>query len=117
MAETEQDKLLDDIFGAARDAAPDMPPALMDRILQDAERMQQAPAPVAAPKAPRGWRRLVQEFGGWPSLTGLAAATLAGVWIGYSGTVQDYVWPGSDTGYDVVDLLPSFTQLIAEGDA
>lgn len=85
MTMTGDDKILDTAFDAAR--TPDMPPSerLMDRIMLDADSVLADMAPVATPKpAPtKGFGAiLLDAIGGWPSFSGLAAATVAGVWIG-----------------------------------
>ena len=77
------DDMLDDLFAkvSAERATPD--DALLARVLADAAVVQ---AGFAAPRpaAPaRGlWGRMMDTIGGWPSLGGLTAATVAGVWIG-----------------------------------
>ena len=84
MTMTNDDKMLDAAFDAAR--VPDVPAAegLLDRIMMDAD----AVLAQGTPAAPRAKASLGAAFldmiGGWPSLSGLAAATVAGVWIGVS---------------------------------
>lgn len=125
------DDLLMQIFAEARAAEPPVPEALMARVLADA--VAEAPAPCAAPvTAPRmapqttqavapprpapsrpiaGWfDRLSAYLGGRGALAGMAAAGLAGVWIGFAQPVAlpfdvlafDAL---SDTG--TVDLFPA----------
>lgn len=84
--QSKDDLALDQFFSAARksDLAPDA--ALIARVLMDADRVQglhaYKPAAVAAlGGAGTGWLGMI---GGWPSLSGLAAATVAGVWIGFA---------------------------------
>ena len=113
MTMTERDPL-DDFFEAGRAdrAAPD--PALMARILADAEA-------VAAARAAPGPRRegrlsaVLRGIGGWPALAGLATATAAGVWIGIA--MPDVTSPFvAGAGYDLNDLLPGYgTDLLVEG--
>jgi len=83
MTEHDLDALL---AAAAKDAAQAPSGDLMARVLADAEAMQ----PQAASLAPAPRRGvlagIVSALGGWPSLGGLAAATVAGVWIGFSAT-------------------------------
>ena len=83
---TEMDRndevMLDDLFDAARrDRRAQPETALMSRVLADAEKLQPRPA---APEPARGqfWPGLLRALGGWPSMAGLATATLAGLWIG-----------------------------------
>ncbi|MBR9844401.1 MAG: hypothetical protein GYB25_14675 [Rhodobacteraceae bacterium] len=84
-----QDQELDALFAAARDDAAQAPSSdLMARVLADAEAMQPKPAaPVVRPQSRGGLvSGILSAIGGWPSLGGLAAATVAGVWIGFSAT-------------------------------
>jgi len=86
MAEHDEQGDLGRYFEAARARAPRPSPALMDRIAADAEMVQEgfgaARAAQGEGAAPGLLRQLYHVLGGWPSATGLAAATLAGVWIG-----------------------------------
>ena len=76
------------LAAAAKDAAQVPSGDLMARVLADAEAMQPQPAGLAAGPAPRRGMLagIVSALGGWPSLGGLAAATVAGLWIGFSAT-------------------------------
>jgi hypothetical protein len=84
-----QDHDLDALFAAAaRDAAQDVSPELLARVLADAEAMQPEAAvlPTRQARQRRGFGGIIAALGGWPSLGGLAAATVAGVWIGFAAT-------------------------------
>ena len=86
---TVQDHGLEALFeAAAQDAAQSPSPDLMARVLADAEAMQpRAAAPVVRAGRRGGvLNRVVAALGGWPSVGGLAAATVAGIWIGFSAT-------------------------------
>lgn len=75
------DDMLDDLFAQAR--RQDVSPSddLIARVLADAVAVQ--PSPVAQVGTEAGlWTRIMDAIGGWPALSGLAAATVAGVWIG-----------------------------------
>lgn len=78
------DLMLDALFAAAKDdsnaqASPD----LMARVLSEAETIQAGfAAPIIATPQMGFWSRLVRALGGWHSISGLAMATVAGVWIG-----------------------------------
>lgn len=75
----QRDDMLDDIFAQARAQAPQPGDALMARVLEGAV----PPAsPAHCPRRQGLWARLSDSLGGWPALGGLAAATVAGVWIG-----------------------------------
>ena len=55
---------------------PQVPDALMARVLTDGLAMQPGPGGVAAAAPRRGW--LAGLLGGWQSVGGLVAATCAG---------------------------------------
>ncbi|TCL10168.1 hypothetical protein BXY66_2237 [Shimia isoporae] len=82
----EDEALLDSLFAAAKDdAAADPTPDFMARVLADAEAAMPVSNPVAqAAEVPRASfvAKAVALLGGWQSVSGLAAATVAGVWIG-----------------------------------
>lgn len=78
---TDRDDALDDLFAAARGAEDwEMSEALTARIMADAA--AEMPRPAAAPVRRGPWAALVAALGGWPAVSGLAAATVAGVWLG-----------------------------------
>ncbi len=82
---TERDDL-QDWFDAAR-SEREAPPALMARVLADAEALTDAREAAARPavSAPVRGNRLRQIFatiGGWPAAASLAVATVAGIGIG-----------------------------------
>jgi len=73
------------LFAAVRTAAPEPSTALYERVLADASRVatEQARVPRAADRA-GGWLAgLWAALGGWQGGTGLAAATVAGLAIGF----------------------------------
>lgn len=84
------DDMLETLFqGAKADSRADPDPDFMARVLEDALALQPALAEIAAP-APRGSliSRLVGALGGWQPAAGMVMATLAGVWIGFSGVTM-----------------------------
>ncbi len=105
------DDMLEDFFEAARaEARRPAPAPLVARVVADAVR--EAPAPRAARRPSLGnrRRRLLDTLGGWPSAAGLAAATLAGFWLGFSAPaavepVSTLLHGAADI--DVAALLPS----------
>ncbi|MEQ8895753.1 MAG: hypothetical protein RID23_01590 [Roseovarius sp.] len=122
MDEPENTDPLKAFFDAGKAARPEPSDALMARIMADADREQaeraKAPAPVRTPRRGRlAW--LAGALGGWPAMTGLAAATVAGLWIGVSapagltGIAQDVI-AGNDEAY-LIDLDPDATFVLAEG--
>lgn len=79
-AETEA---LEALLDAARAHPPEVPEALMARVLADADGLQ--PNGDARQVArPSVRERLADLLGGWQGMGGLVAAACAGVWIGWS---------------------------------
>jgi len=127
MAEHQADKqnmddLLDDLFAEAKeDDQARVTDDFMARVLADAEALQ--PAPVFA--APAAQRRILlqlifETIGGWQGTGGLVAATMASVWIGFSGTdlltvegLQAVV--SGDTDFYLSDLGGDFSIEFEEG--
>jgi hypothetical protein len=76
---------LDILFAAARRAEPDPSPDLMARIIEDALKVQADSASPGKVTHRRGWTAHLRDaIGGWPAISTLAAASVAGVWIGAS---------------------------------
>lgn len=105
----DNNEMLDALFAAARtDDRAAARPELLAKVLADAEAMQPNFEPLTR-REPEGDRKsssifaqLVGALGGWPSLTGLAAATVAGIWVGFAA---------------VPDVLPSgIAELIGAAD-
>ncbi|MBN8290371.1 hypothetical protein JI664_00170 [Rhodobacter sp. NTK016B] len=91
---------LDALFAEARDDAPEpLPAQFRDRLL--------GAALAAQPERPvSGWlirlRGMLADFGGGPSLAGVGAAGIAGLWIGIAapGPTADLVtsfWQGASS--------------------
>jgi len=112
---------LDDLFALARRAAPEPSAALLARVLADgeAELAARAPAQPQPRGAPPGgiaigalWADLLAVVGGWRAVGGLATATLAGVWIGFSGAAglsvaaTEFLTGSSAETLGTVNLLP-----------
>lgn len=110
---------LDILFNAARKSAVAPSNDLMQRILADADATM--PRAHAAPQKtatkPGVFATLWSAIGGWPAAVGMAAATLAGVWIGFSQPAgldlltQSYL--GIDSDYSI--LAPDFSSGTWEG--
>ncbi|MGB2358579.1 MAG: hypothetical protein ACPH79_08940 [Paracoccaceae bacterium] len=77
------DDELDDLFATARQAVPAPSAALVERIV-DAAQQQSAvySQPIKQSVALPWWRQLWRDIGGMPSLVGLTAAGIMGVWVG-----------------------------------
>jgi hypothetical protein len=86
MATEPEDARLDALFAAAREAETPGDD-LVARVLADAAMVQAAARPAPAPSpAPvqRGgvWAGILSALGGWPGLSGVTAAGVAGLVIG-----------------------------------
>ncbi|WP_370231323.1 hypothetical protein [Cognatishimia sp.] len=83
----EMDALLDDLFAEAKEAPEaQVSDDFMARMLAEAEAHQPKPADLAAAPPARGfWASLFDTLGGWQGTGGLVAATMASVFIGFSG--------------------------------
>lgn len=111
---------LEDLFAAARGASEVPGDALMERIMRDS--VGEMPRPEAGTVQPRGrLSNALRLIGGWPAAAGLAAATIAGVSIGF-GTPEvldtlsgGYFLADGGATYDLDDLLPSYGDLLGEG--
>lgn len=117
------DAELDRLFAEASDAGAVPSADLLARVMADADAVADARDAPQTPPAPvrRGWlESLLGVIGGWPAMAGLATATVAGVWIGYSppeavsGFAEDYL-SGSVLTYDLGDYLPSYDMISDEG--
>lgn len=130
MAERFDDEALEAMFAAARSAAAEPSADLLARVLADAEAVQDgraalATGPVAAPRGGGGiWASILAALGGWGGAGGLAAAGLAGLWIGFAGGTQVTDTLGTLTGGLVgsgveadagVDLLPDLGSFALAG--
>ncbi|MBT8411624.1 MAG: hypothetical protein KJP02_07495 [Octadecabacter sp.] len=78
--------MLDTAFAAARSDAPAPSDDFLNRIMMDADAvLHDAVVTQTRPAVRPSWREMLFDaIGGWPSLGGLAAATVAGLWIGVS---------------------------------
>jgi hypothetical protein len=82
MTMTTDEKMLDAALTLA--CPPDVVPsdALMNRIMLDADKVLARSAPVITHRKQSLGAMLLDVIGGWPTFSGLAAATVAGFWIG-----------------------------------
>ncbi len=108
---TSEETALGDLFAEAREAPVAPPAALMARIHEDAKRLQPAPPRLASKKpAPARWRDIWQGLGGWPAFSGLATATVAGIWLGVNPPVGMALAAETYLEYEtitpVIDLVP-----------
>ena len=116
------DDLLDDLFAEARrDQAGAPSDDFMARVLADAEALQPAAPTDAQSVKSRGLLQvLFDTIGGWQGAGGLVAATMASVWIGFSGAesltvdgLQAIV--SGDTDFYLSDLGGDFSFDFGEG--
>ena len=106
---TDKDNALDSLFAEARAKGAVPSDDLMARVMGDAMDAIPKPAPVA-PERPRGFLALI---GGWPSLAGLATATVAGIGFGFAS--PDVVTTLSlGASYDVSALDAGYGGLFAD---
>ena len=91
------DDELDDLFATARQAVPAPSAALVERIV-DAAQQQSAvySQPIKQSVALPWWRQLWRDIGGMPSLVGLTAAGIMGVWVGAFS---------SDISYSYIEMM------------
>jgi len=116
--ERKPDEGLEALFDLARADAAAPSDALLSAIMSDAVAVQaERAAPVTPEKQRSGWRKLLAALGGWPSVTGLAAATLTGIWIGVSPPEAIDTLTASLIGSELSDsdVLYGFDILLAEG--
>lgn len=117
MADTDREMTeLDALLRAVRQAPAELPEALESRILHDAALVQagwQQPAAAGRSGQIRSglrdglWSRLLAALGGWPALGGLAAASVAGLWIGLAppSGLPDPVWLLGDPAQEALVLF------------
>ena len=118
MAMSDKDDLLgiEAFFDAARRHAAEPSVALMTRIDEDAQAIQA----LARRPAPQPTRRstLSSQFyrllGGWPAVTGLATAAMAGIWLGIS--LPEGILDGTSDAAYLVDVAPELAFDLAGGD-
>ncbi|MEO0402864.1 MAG: hypothetical protein AAF214_10855 [Pseudomonadota bacterium] len=110
------DQMLDDLAHAP---VPDVPDAVMARVMEDAMAMLPPPGGVVAPVAVPWWRDMLQAIGGWTAVGGLVAAAATGFVVGVGGldTVSgDAIWSlGTGTYYDGSGALDAFGWDFEEG--
>ena len=116
MAMAENETELDLLFAQARNDRASMPDALAVRMQTDAEAVRLARLAPPKTKLSRGLlARLVDGLGGWQGMSGLLAASVTGVWVGFAAPdflpdPANYLMR-QDTTYLVADLGLSFDYL------
>ena len=114
--------MLESYFEAARRESVEASPVLLARVLADAEAEQANLAMSGATVAPDRqsvFANLLAGIGGWPSVAGLATATVAGIWIGFSAPETVDGLAGGvlslTDGSELNDLMPTLDGLFLEG--
>ena len=107
--DTKNDLALETLFQSARDEASGVTPDFMARLVADADAAieEQNPRPVTASVEPGLWSKLINAL---VPVSGLAAATLTGVWIGFqvpSNGITDGLVFSDDADFDVSAFLPA----------
>lgn len=122
--EQQADAALEAFFVAARAAAPEPSAAFLARVLAEAEAVQaqamRQADPAPAPARQNTWRGILAALGGWGGASGLATATVAGLWLGFTGAQGTDASAGTLTGrlagllvtedqpIDSLELIPDF---------
>ncbi|MGR3616541.1 MAG: hypothetical protein ACU0BB_10905 [Paracoccaceae bacterium] len=121
MADTEKafDEL-DGLFSQARAQRPVVPDALKKNILSDARTVQDEMSGVSQDTARSGlFEQIKAALGGWPSLGGLVAASLVGVWIGVAPpdflTENESLLTEATQDLDLFDSFALESMLLEEG--
>lgn len=111
--DTSGDNELERYFRAARGDEGPAPDALVARILADAEAHRVQPGRAGGDRG--AFEAVLRALGGWPAVAGLAAASMAGIWIGAAAPDLVPQLPGAETApvYDLADLMPGYGDLLA----
>jgi hypothetical protein len=114
MAEDIDDKALDALDALLAEAARETPtPALRARVLADGVSVADAVASAPRPPRARGWRDLLDGFGGWRALSGVTAAGVMGLAIGlYAPGAVDLVLDGRLTALSDGGVTPDIEALL-----
>lgn len=93
--------------GRTHGASPDE--AFSKQLLEDALTAQPAVPSLGRPNR-RGKARWFGAIGGWPALTGLLTATVAGVWIGAVAPIEiaNFALGSAGPDYGFADFTNSF---------
>jgi hypothetical protein len=117
------DAEMDRLFEVAANDLAEPSADLLARVMDDADMIaneRETVAPSQSNSAPhRKLAAFLRGIGGWPAVAGMAAATVAGVWIGYAPPDAIYdisdTYLASVTGYGVEDFVPAYDAIFDEG--
>lgn len=100
---------LDTLFAELRHEEASPPEALFSRVLADASALQ--PTPVIAPVQHQNvLQKIADAIGGWPAISGVAAAGVAGLWVGLAPPASIDAWAADMLGTTTsVSLIGEFT--------
>ena len=112
------DQFLDAILKDAQSQAPLPTEELVSRILLDAEQNQPVLEPQTQIKGSY-WSQLLLVIGGWPALSSVTAAGVAGLWIGLTPPDLVDTWVanalGSTTSVSFGDDFVGFEEGTLDG--
>ncbi|MEM8536633.1 MAG: hypothetical protein AAGF56_02100 [Pseudomonadota bacterium] len=110
------DNMLDDLLNHTKGVAPAPSDDLFARVLADAVVLQPKPSAIAPVATPRtAWDLFMDVIGGWPAFSSLAAATIAGVWIGVAPPAVIDDLTASYLGDELSISLDTADMLLIEG--
>lgn len=94
---------VDRLLAQTADVRPEVPDPLMAAVLRDAVDVQRA----MRLRPQKGlWATVLDLIGGWPAISGLAAAGITGIWIGVAPPIGlEYVAADLIGSTEQVDLL------------
>lgn len=123
---TDQVTELEALFSEARRTPPQVPPGVEQRMLADA--LAHMPPPQALvtrsePRAPAGFARFAEAFGGIAALggamAGLATACVTGFWLGFappSGVAESFVFSAFVPAAEAETMFESFDLAVVLGE-
>ena len=80
---------IEPFFEAARNDAPKPSKELLSRIAADALRETKTNAATHRNESRLGFLDIIRSIGGWPVWSGIATASLVGLWVGANGVPID----------------------------
>lgn len=109
--ETALNKIFDEVRSERVEPSDD----LMSRILEDAQVLQPEKMPSHTSSNISVFAQLKAMIGGWPALSGVAAAGVAGLWIGLAPPDDVEVWMAVALGQSTEVSLGSGFDVFDEG--
>ena len=107
-----KDNFVDDLFAQARDQTITPSDDLMARVMADADAALPQTAAVQPAASGGFFASLLDALGGWPVLSGVAAAGFAGLWVGLAPPDTVEGWAADILGTTTqITLMPDFDAL------